>query len=222
MKNKAFTLAETLIVIMILGIVAALTIPALVSSYMRTACANQLKRVAAEITTAAKTIIADEKADEENTANNVDMVGDQTGFYYTKAGSSTSDNTQGARYFLENFFKYNFKGRADTIANTTYKNSTNAEIGTIPAEITDCVQTLTTAIICMRYDANNQRQRIFVDVNGKKKPNTAGVDLFVIQITDTGSLEDINQDHECGTGNDVTTAASGCFAKVNNNNWRIE
>ena len=40
MKNKAFTLAEALIVIMILGVVAALTIPALMSSYMRTACAN--------------------------------------------------------------------------------------------------------------------------------------------------------------------------------------
>lgn len=219
MKNKAFTLAEALIVIMILGVVAALTIPALMSSYMRTACANQLKRVTAEITTAAKTIIADEKADEENTANNVDMVGDQTGFYYTKAGSSTSDATQGAQYFLENFFKHNFTGRANTIANTIYKNSTKAEIGTIPAEYTDCIQTPTTAIICMHYV--NNHQRIFVDVNGKKKPNTAGVDLFVMQITDTGSLEDI-QNNECGTGNDVTAAASGCFTKVSNNNWRIE
>lgn len=221
MKNKAFTLAEALIVIVIMGIVAALTIPALVGTYMRKACATQLRRTVGEITTATKTIIAEEKADETVDPNNVDMVGDQTGFYYTKAGSSTSDATQGARYFLENFFKHNLTERADTIANT-YKNSAGTEIGTIPPAYTDCVQTPGSATICMHYDAASDFQRLFVDVNGKQKPNTAGVDLFVMQITATGTVEDINRNHQCGQGGDVATAASGCFARVVSNGWRIE
>lgn len=218
MKNKAFTLAEALIVIVIMGIVAALTIPALVGTYMRKACATQLRRTVGEITTATKTIIAEEKADETVDPNNVDNLNAEQGFYMTRAGSEP-------QYFLNNYIKHNLTGRASTIADT-YKNSAGTKIGTIPNDYNDndCVQTPGSATICMHYvgNADDGHQQVFVDVNGKQKPNTAGVDLFVMQITATGTVEDINRNHQCGQGGDVATAASGCFARVVSNGWRIE
>ena len=77
----------------------------------------------------------------------------------------------------------------------------------------------------MQYHNATQHQRIFVDVNGSQKPNIIGVDLFVMQITDTGSVEDIiqaNANNNCGTGNNITTATTGCLKRVIDNGWRID
>ncbi len=223
MKLKAFTLAEALITMTILGVVAALTVPALLNTYMHRVCADQLKRVVGEINTAASTVITEENAAE---AANEDAPNAQPGFYFTRAGSSTSNQNEGAQYFLNNFIRHNIEGRALTFVNQ-YKNSAGREIGTIPPDYTDCVQTQTNASICMHYDGGDggsNLQRIFVDVNGKQRPNVIGVDLFVMQITNTGSVADITpaNANNCGTGNDVTTAASGCLQRVIDNGWRIE
>lgn len=44
-KKKAFTLAETIITIGIIGIVAAVTIPVLITSYRKNITVNKLKKV---------------------------------------------------------------------------------------------------------------------------------------------------------------------------------
>ena len=226
-KKRAFTLAEVLITLVIIGVIAALTIPTLMGSYMHKICAAQLKKVVGEITNAAQTIIAEEKADEENTANNVDIEEDaneQQGFYFTRAGSSTSNQNEGAQYFLKNFIKNNSITSRGTLFANKYKNSTGTEIDTIPADYRACVQTQSGAGICMQYHNATQHQRIFVDVNGRQKPNIIGVDLFVMQITDSGSVEDINPNNanNCGTGNDITTATTGCLKRVIDNGWIID
>ena len=225
-KKRAFTLAEILITLVIIGVIAALTIPTLMGSYMHKICAAQLRKVVGEITNAAQTIIAEEKADEENTANNVDIeaANVQQGFYFTKAGSSTSNDNEGALYFLNNFIKNNSITSRETLFANQYKNSTGTGIGTIPAW-DSCIQTQSGAGICMQYHNATQHQRIFVDVNGSQKPNIIGVDLFVMQITDTGSVEDIiqaNANNNCGTGNNITTATTGCLKRVIDNGWRID
>ncbi len=226
-KKRAFTLAEILITLVIIGVIAALTIPTLMGSYMHKICAAQLRKVVGEITNAAQTIIAEEKADEENTANNVDIeeaANVQQGFYFTKAGSSTSNDNEGALYFLKNFIKNNSITSRETLFANQYKNSTGTGIGTIPAW-DSCIQTQSGAGICMQYHNATQHQRIFVDVNGSQKPNIIGVDLFVMQITDTGSVEDIiqaNANNNCGTGNNITTATTGCLKRVIDNGWRID
>ena len=44
MKHKAFTMAEVLITLGIIGIVAAMTLPALVAKYQKNVTSNRLKK----------------------------------------------------------------------------------------------------------------------------------------------------------------------------------
>ena len=55
-KNKAFTLAETLITLSIVGVVSALTIPALMGSFNEHAYANSLKKAYSSIQSARKSM----------------------------------------------------------------------------------------------------------------------------------------------------------------------
>jgi len=48
-KAKGFTLAEVLITLGIIGVVAAITIPGLVNHYQKKETANKLKKVYAEL-----------------------------------------------------------------------------------------------------------------------------------------------------------------------------
>src|SRR5574344_1906017 len=59
MKEKAFTLAEVLIVLGIIGIVAAMTIPQLISNYQKAATVSQLKKTYSMLNQALKASIAD-------------------------------------------------------------------------------------------------------------------------------------------------------------------
>lgn len=43
-KNFGFTLAEVLLTLGIIGVIAALTIPQLVSNYQKKSCSNTLKK----------------------------------------------------------------------------------------------------------------------------------------------------------------------------------
>lgn len=45
MKHKAFTMAEVLITLGIIGIVAAMTLPALVAKYQKNVTSNRLKKI---------------------------------------------------------------------------------------------------------------------------------------------------------------------------------
>lgn len=224
--NKAFTLAETLIVIAIIGIIAALTIPVLMGSYVRKACAVQLKRAAGEITTAAKTIIAEEKADEaQNDPNNVDLNGANviSGFYLTLAGTPNSSANTGVQYFLHNYFKHTKEGGA--VINymaAQYKNASSQEVGTVPNGYY-CIQTRGETGICMMYDNNYRRTIVFIDTNGKKAPNIIGVDMFSVQINDDGELKDTDPDAICGHGNgNFIEKTAGCYQKVVDAGWVIE
>ena len=59
-KNKAFTLAEVLITLGIIGIIAAMTIPNLVFNYKKTVYVTTLKKTYSAMTTACERMLAEE------------------------------------------------------------------------------------------------------------------------------------------------------------------
>ncbi len=64
MKRKGFTLAEVLIALAIVGVIAALTIPSLVSSYRKNLWASSLATAVSNLETATTTMIVKEGADD--------------------------------------------------------------------------------------------------------------------------------------------------------------
>lgn len=212
--KKAFTLAEMMIALTIVGVIAILTVPTLMSNFMHRICATTLKKTVAEIETATQTAIAEDNAYSE---------ADGANFYLTRAGSQTSNENEGAQFFLTNYLKSSHRGPGSggLFANA-YKNSDGDEIDTVPSAGYS-IKTSEGAAINMAYDNSYRRHIIYIDTNSTQGPNVAGVDLFVVQLSTNGNVETIDPDEEsCGTGDNFIQRIAGCINPLLQNNWNID
>lgn len=230
MKKFAFTLAEVLIVLGIIGVIAAMTIPILASKYMNRIYSTQLKNTTSELSTAIQNIISDESANTENfemydeSSGNMVNSNVEEGFYSTNAGMRNSSASTGAQYFLVKYLNITASNCAGRCTAPSYTNSNGTSIGGVPSEYY-CVITKKGAVVCMKYE--NNYQNVIMDINGEKHPNVSGRDLFVMRINSNGDLEDYTDDgnqcnHEGEGPNKIIKFASGCFQKVISNDWQIE
>lgn len=224
--KKGFTLSEVLITLGIIGVIAALTIPAVVANYRNKIYVAQLKKVYGQILEATQTIMSDEQSDD---------------FYTTSAGipqDTSADNCKtGACYFLRNYFKTineNCGTGTHKCVGESYK-SLNGTVLTAKPGGTYCVQTNNGATICAAHNSNNQVTSLTVDVNGKDEPNTAGRDVFSMDIKKDGSLSDYESGSnipgiegadadKCGNGSTsgINSAAAGCLTKIIEAGWKME
>lgn len=227
MKNRnAFTFLEVMFTLMIVGLIAALVIPIFFNTYGKKVMGTQLKKVCAQVTIAAKEIMADERAEDTMTLDQ-DEEDTQRGFYFTSAGVKTSDATQGVQYFLGKYLKHSkvncgSGGSADCIA-PKYRTPDKKDLGTIPSDFY-CVKTVSAAAVCMKYDTTAKVVKVIVDANAGDKPNITGVDTFVMYITNDGDLKDFDENTaHCNESNEETATiagyAEGCFTKIVSNGW---
>ncbi len=228
--KKGFTLAEILITLGIVGIVAVLSIPSVMKNYKNRMYTAQLEKVYSQISNATSAIMSDEQVDT---------------FYETKAGASTAQDattgeyTAGLPYFLNNYFKAVKKNCATgddpcvQAGVNTYKTITGTPITGI-GDGTYCIQTVNGAAICGFFNPNNTCMSIVVDVNGLEAPNIAGRDIFSIDIHKNGSLSDYASGcadnnfgctaSQCTTGatTNLYNAACGCLTSVMESGWKME
>ncbi len=230
--KKGFTLAEVLITLGVVGIVAVLTVPAVMKNYRNRMYVSQLRKVAAQISDAAVAAMNDEHTDK---------------FYETKvaaANSCTDANNgvceAGAGYFLNTYFK------------TIKKNCLNA---TEPCAVSDgatykmvdgtelnvgfgheyCIQNSNGATICANFNPNNTCMSLAVDVNGMSEPNIPGRDIFAMDIHNDGTVSDWGSGcadesfgcdpSVCTTGqslDSISQAACGCYGKLAKNGWVMD
>lgn len=193
-KKQGFTLAEVLITLGIIGIVAAVTIPTLVSNYQNQQYVTSLKKVYAETNQALKQMSADNGCVDDLKC---------TGLF----AAGTTDDTLGTE--LVKYFKVikNCGTAADKgcFAANTFNNYDNSG-GTYPYDsgsyykfITangmsflvhsfapdggghiDCGWSFSSGVT---GNLNQMCGYLFVDVNGLKGPNTMGRDTFQFYIT---------------------------------------
>ena len=169
--KSAFTLAEVLITLMIIGIVAALTIPSVISNYQQQEFKTGLKKAVSVLNEAIQTNIA---MDGETPYENSNL------FYYLQKHMNVLDNNQGfsSSNFHSNIFfyttdgmRYEFKGRSDDAFKLhetgTYISGSNP--GKIQyREVGFC------GSLGLLNNPNNTKTYpciVMVDVNGDKKPN---------------------------------------------------
>ena len=178
--KKGFTLAEILITLAIVGVVASMTIPTLVSSNQKKVWANSLAK-------AANTI-----------ANSLSLMISKDGSYGLSDSSLWEDVRNGMN--LKDALVEHL-GRTMVITGGTYNVVPKTLYGEEKSTLFDDYTVITTKadityFIKIAEDSYNNHDineldivaDVIIDVNGKEAPNTIGKDIFGYLISDEGRL----------------------------------
>ncbi|MBO6087150.1 prepilin-type N-terminal cleavage/methylation domain-containing protein [bacterium] len=260
MKNfKGFTLAEVLITLGVIGVVAAMTLPTLIQNYQKKVWTTQLQKSYSLLEQSFQKIMADDEVqkfsdtsvwaskgidgcsrDSYTTSNRCIAFANSLKKYIKFIGIEKYNNKfaylKGNRY--SDYGNYDFFTLPD---GTMLYFNLLGEPGTKTEEICNQIKSLG-GNMCSSIGS------VFIDVNGKKKPNTFGRDIFVFSISDDGKLhpksgkdEALNKSQTaldnntkywrkttsfCGTHDSSeipnNTMGDGCAARIMENGWKMD
>ena len=241
--NPAFTLAEVLVTLGIIGVVSALTVPALMQNHQRKTYVTQLHKVYNEFQQAAEA---------QKTERNA--------LTLSEAGVR-SDAAMGT--FLRNQFKIvkDCTGSPSDCFADSYKNMNGGDVTAYSNTSAPCFALASGAVICAKYSKSERNNSggitvgglptinfnyienligdLVIDINGKEGPNVVGRDLFIagiyadgtissantkmVEITQTGQTPATNLD-KCKRATSITrqSDASWCFDEIIQNNWEMD
>lgn len=232
-----FSLAELLIAVAIIGVIAALTIPGVIANYQRKALLTQLQKNYVELQESLLIL---------KTENY------QKGLYGSSLNKKSSTSIRNsAGKFLLGYYKITQDCETDTqpcfaskyadLSTMTYSDYScegysvvvagGAAICIVPASITEEEVSDGTGATTTKETKNPAV--VYIDVNGSKEPNIGGRDMFTFNIyedftidevdpasTDLSSIETERNnlyDENCLT----SSIGKGCFAKILNDDWEM-
>ena len=187
LKLKAFTLTEVLITLGIIGVVAAITLPTVMTKVERNILKQQFKKTYSIYSQAPLKTVND------NDGALSCYYGEDANEYPTNTGQ----NRSGCPEFFENFaqnLKIIKKCEGNALADgclpvySEYRDAAGCEGTSEEAfNIKNTVYVLADGSILMPYRLSNggNMPALILDTNGKKGPNKAGFDLFNLNITRT-------------------------------------
>ena len=230
--KKGFTLAETLITIGIIGVVAALTLPGVISDYNKKIYATQAKKFYNQLSNAFALTMADKNIDDfhdsrllRSTENfNSGEVSGTAGDFIRKHFLSQEDcGTLSAAY---SYARCSVNGNNYTNLGKSWSGNLNSLVNSYyvgsPSQYY-CVISNTGALVCMRPFATHEYTAyVLVDVNGpKQKPNMTGRDLFFFKVSKNGKVSP----YDGGYGYSCNTTAAGpnsvCAYELARNSWEM-
>ena len=181
-KKSAFTLAEVLITLGIIGVVAAVTLPTLVANYQKTVWVNQLKKTYSTLNEGFKQIVANEGCTTLECAG-LSGTGNDTGIDFSNA--NTKDKFV-KEFKLENVFVgeppsnsiYNYKVKTLSGYEASFQEAN------IPDDEYSLSGTTTSGEIISIVVGGFVGPMIIVDINGLKSPNVYGRDIFMFSYFD--------------------------------------
>lgn len=221
-KSCGFTLAEVLITLGIIGVVAALTIPTLISNHQKKVYVNQLKKAYNTITNGFSLIKADIGSDNLFDSEFIRNVGIRYAYNedevskYAKKYFNVADDVKFYGYnTVEQNYKYLFYGNGSyTVKPEGYllKSPDGADIyiyGSDPD-----------------LEAEALRIYVYVDVNGANRaPNTVGRDLYSFTFDCYGkylkSSAGGDPDQVCGGGSAHASEIEACAARIIEEGWEM-
>ncbi len=236
-----FSLAELLIALAIVGIIAAVTIPGVVTNYNQKAMLTQLQKNYVELQ---ETLLM---LKTENYHKGLE------GSILNNKGSKSVEETAGK--FLKDYYKITQDCNTDTqpcfaeqyadINSVTYTDfscegysvnvASGAAICIIPAEIFSAISIDTSTLEPSKVDVKNPAV-VYIDVNGTKEPNIGGRDMFTFNIYNDYSIDEVDvnkSDSESSTSPEdernnlynsnclTSNVGKGCFGKILNDNWQV-
>lgn len=220
-RYTAFTLAEVLITLTIIGVVAALTLPTLISNYQKTQYVIGLKKAYAELSQVFKLYMVDEGVTDlsqthlfDSDYNTGEMIRIISKYF----------KTTGKIYDGSNEYKLTVSYLDPSLGTTTFSSSYFFTVDGMIFEyrtetLDDCIK-------------NNLCAEFSVDINGLKPPNQLGRDYFQrpFVIGSNGNVyirgtESWEHDGSCGyKGNSNLTGVQGyndCAARIQSEGWQM-
>ena len=230
-KFFAFTLAEVLITLGIIGVVAALTIPSLIANHRNTQLAVQAKKVYSTISQAVLKAKADYSVDKVSDTDILNNVFNKRGQYLNVV--KTGNTRDGG------FPEYSFlNGTVVTVESLACKTGSFGYCSR-PYDILNDGSLII-------WDSSDVNRDVYasaiVDVNGIRKPNQIGRDVFYFAILNDGRVLPYGTpglsiasahgfgDFTAGAHNDdvqfndcdLAGAGIGCAARLMQNNWKMD
>ncbi len=193
-RRVAFTLAEVLITLGIIGVVSAITMPSLITNYKNKANIAMIRKVYFDLGQVADLALTTEGK---------------------KSILSTTLATDPANAFPK-YFKvaHTCSGQSAPCFASSY---TTLNGGTTSVSAGDN-SFMTAAGYSVWPSKQEGRIDVVVDINGSKKPNVAGRDLFGLQIKTNGDITGYGSSgsNECKSS---TLNGCNCFDAIYSNNW---
>lgn len=223
---QAFTLSEALISIVVIGIIASLTLPAIITNFQqksRLLSLNKAYNVLEQNLTSLQTeryykgsltksilSLANPKSNTVETS-----AGTFLKQYYKIAndcGKATSEGCFASKYSTLSGSSADFTCKYGSREGYSVLLKDSSALCIIPADMSG--EYFTSAMV-------------FVDVNGPKKPNIAGKDLFTFNIYNDFTIDEIEpkatrkpgMEQRCRTY--TNPLAKSCFESILLNNWKI-
>lgn len=227
--NKAFTLAEVLITLGIIGIVAAMTIPTLINNSQKNQYVAQLQKMTSVLNNGFKLIMANTNCNDIACTGIIDASQD-----------NTVDNMKAANVF--NIAKVCHINQAGCHDKQVYLlNGNNAWIPSANYSMLvfndGSIMGLMPPLYpnCDYNDGNKQYSVIciyqaFIDINGTKTPNMFGRDVFRFELSKSGTVLPVGVADETHYG--VWSAVGGfgcgqgdgqaCFGRIVEKGWQMD
>ncbi len=176
----AFTLAEVLITLGIIGIVAAMTLPALIKNYQGYILQNQLKKAYSIIQSAVNKMNYDEGVNASYSVYSRNTLMPVLKKYFNIAKDCADAKCE---------IKFGVDDDGNQTVNDSYHYKTYNGKKMKNYYLDDGQIILYDSMFIMLEDSNTGLLMISVDVNGyNKKPNRWGQDLFTFQFLNNGKL----------------------------------
>ena len=174
-----FTLAEVLITLGIIGVVAAITMPTLVSNHKKKVYVNQLKKTYSVLNQGFKKYMVNNSCIDSIFDCNFSWNGNDEDFVKPLKESFEIldyESKSGYGKFSKDFANYKISESLNPVNYDTYYGDTS-----------DYVFLLKDGTTILTTD-NYIAYHITVDINGKNRPNIVGRDIFEFNLMDNGSV----------------------------------
>ncbi|CDE88686.1 TPA: prepilin-type N-terminal cleavage/methylation domain-containing protein [Candidatus Gastranaerophilales bacterium HUM_20] len=216
--KKAFTMAEVLVTLGIIGIVSAMTVPTFLQNHQRKSYVTQIHKIYNEMQQAALQYMTNRNA--------VNLI---------EAGLITDINAVDT--FMKTYFRVIKECGENPVDNGCvaqgYKKLTGKTITPFNVSVDYRSYVIASGAVIALFNEGDHLQ-VHVDINGQKGPNIAGRDLFAFHVYKNGVIDDfvsgailppLTREQREDSYNKWCNSSSaiwyGCLGKLINDNWEM-
>lgn len=212
--KKGFTLAETLITLAIIGVIAAITIPGVLAHYKERVVISKLKKLQSALSSAYSLVIAEEgtpdtwglKITFDDTVVLTEMISKYLNVtkICTEKGDEKSCGLNTQNYFLKSEYGFDDLSKANSRV-VAVALADGGSIGFETYKYTNGPDALEHVWGYLRYD-----------INGLEGPNTYGKDMFIFYLTGEGNVlpQGIESETNHSFSEQCATFGLGCTAWI--------